>query len=251
MVDKEAKPMLDEEIEALLVAMRILPLSTDRYHMAAHALVDRQLTSQQAGVLLEGLQLGILQVRFAQKVLQARLLDYDAQFLSPAPLGTPLSNAILVAVGMAAHRPEPLKTQLVPPVSPTRREACTPRGETSQLDVYTGYPRDSPRHFCEQQESEDVQRPTRPEARTPRGEPFALDSFLEGDVPGNLATDDGTSCGVVQSDKVTKVSSSSLDAFLAQHPDVAAKIGEKEYDSAPEIERIETGILDMALRGTT
>lgn len=90
----------DDEIVALVATMRQQTLASDRYSLAADALADRQITSEQAGALLPEIHVGILQIRFAQTVLRERLAGKSeapsAQAREQLP---PLSRSICSAAG--------------------------------------------------------------------------------------------------------------------------------------------------------
>eukprot|EP00401_Gymnodinium_catenatum_P078625 CAMPEP_0117534760 /NCGR_PEP_ID=MMETSP0784-20121206/40579_1 /TAXON_ID=39447 /ORGANISM="" /LENGTH=320 /DNA_ID=CAMNT_0005331253 /DNA_START=86 /DNA_END=1048 /DNA_ORIENTATION=- len=132
--------MLDDEIEALASSMAMLHLASDKYQLAADALEGRRLTSRQGGLLLDVLQNEILQMRFASKVLQGRLLDLDESLFSPR-VSAAQRRCIATAVGMA-RRPDVL---CAPPAEQRpgdlRRgvDVCTPRDEPSSLSIDFGW----------------------------------------------------------------------------------------------------------------
>lgn len=135
-MSKGRNPMSEDDIRLLIAAMKMQPLASDRYSIAANTLNNRHLTCQQAGTLLEALQHGILQMRFAQRVLQEKLIDHDESLLVSRAFSVPLKRSIAAIVGVSGHAElswQAPKPQVPPPVRGI--DVCTPRNDPPALDA--------------------------------------------------------------------------------------------------------------------
>jgi len=165
--------MSDDEAVALVEAMKPLLLATDKYHCAAEALASRQVTCRQAGAFLEVIQLGIVQLRFAHKILQRKLVDSDNPdnlVCAVASLHGPLRICVACALLNRTCRYYHMRGELpvlLPPEQTMRSDVQTPLGDPASLIVVPG--RDP---------LTGTLAPPVVEARIPEGNPSTLEVLL-------------------------------------------------------------------------